>query len=103
MTSDVDLLRQAVNEYEKAVRVKNMNQELYDHLLGSIVYLLKYSEKYNVPLPQKDELCRMLNRAQSLIEGIVHANRKFTVDKSTADYTEPLHRFCQLDGSLFSL
>jgi hypothetical protein len=53
-------------------RHKNMNQELMQHLTGSIFYLLRYSEKYNVQLPKKEELINMLEKANFLIDEITY-------------------------------
>lgn len=78
MTDEVDILRKAIAYYDKAIRMKNINQELYDQLLGSIVYLFKYSEKYGVPLPKRDELYRMVKKAEFLIDQINPINRKLT-------------------------
>ncbi|MCH8833250.1 MAG: hypothetical protein IIA81_03050 [Thaumarchaeota archaeon] len=79
MTDDVDIMRKTLSEYEDALRMRNMNQELLDQLSGSIFYLLKYSEKYSITLPKKDELVRMLDKADSLIEQISDpTNRRVT-------------------------
>jgi len=59
-------------QYDNAIRLRKMNEELYDHLVGSIVWLLKYSEKYNVVLPKKEELYNLIKRSQFLIDEIVN-------------------------------
>ena len=38
MTNEIDVLRKTVAEYDKAVKLKHLNQELYDHLLGSLIW-----------------------------------------------------------------
>jgi hypothetical protein len=70
MTDEIDIMRRTISEYDKAVRLKRINQELYDHLLGSLVWLFKYTEKYNIPLPKKEELYRLIKRAELLIDEI---------------------------------
>ena len=40
-----------------------MNHELLEHLGGSLFYLFRYSEKYGIPLPKKEELLRMVEKA----------------------------------------
>ena len=67
MTDDIDILEKALFEYRTAHRLTRINQELYEHLVGAIDYLLHYSEKYDLPLPKKSELLRMITRANSLI------------------------------------
>jgi hypothetical protein len=51
MTDEIDIMKKALAEYSNAVRLKRLNQELFDHLLGSVIWILKYSEKYGVPIP----------------------------------------------------
>jgi len=75
-------------EYRTAHRLTRINQELYEHLVGSIDYLLHYSEKYNAPLPKKSELLRMITRANSLIresqyQPIGNTNKNNRQDNST--------------------
>jgi hypothetical protein len=68
MTNEVDIMEKTIAEYKQAVRLRRINQELYDHLLGSITWLLKYCEKYNVRLPQQEALYGLLKRAEFLID-----------------------------------
>jgi len=65
-------MNRALLEYQDAKRIKNMNEELLRHLADSIFYLLKHAEKYNVSLPKKDELMRMLEKANFLIDEITY-------------------------------
>src|SRR5437867_5106872 len=95
----IDIIKEAIAEYDKAVKVKELNQELYDHLLGSVIYVLKYSEKHNIPLPNKEGLYQMVKRSTFLIDRILEANsirRKLTRRKTDGDVTEPCFWFCQI-------
>jgi|SRR5437773_7651452 len=71
MTDETDVLRKALTCMEDAVRMKNMNQELMQHLTGSVFYLIRYSEKHDLPLPNKEALFQMLEKANFLIDQIV--------------------------------
>lgn len=71
MTNEIDVLKKAIIEHEKALHLKKINEELYSHLTGSVFYLLKYSEKYNVPLPKKEEILRMLEKSEFLIDEMI--------------------------------
>ena len=71
MTDEIDVLSKVLEEYKMSARMKNVSQELMQHLADSVFYLLRYSEKYNVPLPKKDELIRMVDKANSIIDQIV--------------------------------
>jgi len=68
LTDEIDVLKKAITEHDKALRLKNINVELHSHLTGSIYWLLKYSEKYNISLPKKDELIRMIEKSDFLID-----------------------------------
>jgi NTP pyrophosphatase (non-canonical NTP hydrolase) len=57
-------------EWKNVKRVKKLNQELYDLLFSSIVYIMQYSNKYNIPIPQKEALMRMAKRIHDLIDEI---------------------------------
>jgi hypothetical protein len=67
MTDEVDVMRKTLAQYDKAIRLKNMNEELFEHLLGSVIWLLKYTDKYSITLPKKEEMHRMVKRAELLI------------------------------------
>jgi len=77
---EIDVLNNALKEYEYARRLKRINQVLYDHLAGSIYYLLKYSERYNITLPKKWELVDMIEKSH------------FYIDQIAKPATENLHK-----------
>ncbi len=96
MTDEFDVLKKILTELDKATKMKNLNHELLEHLNGSIRWMLSHSEKYDIPLPKKDELLRMAEKADLLVEQIVSrtdpiksdmgqfgpkSNRKFTDDE----------------------
>ena len=70
MTDEIDILEQTISEYRDAKRIKNMNQELLHHLGDSIFYLLRHAERYNLNLPKKERLERMVEKANFLINEI---------------------------------
>ena len=99
MTDEIDVLKKAIAEHEQALRLKNLNQELHSHLSGSIYWLLKYTEKYDIPLPKKDELVRMLEKSDAMIDTIISTAKqqvgqinfhqpKVTPTRSTDNETE---------------
>jgi hypothetical protein len=53
-TTEIDILKMAVNEYDKAIKIKKMNERLFEQLTGSLYYICKYAEKHNLPLPEKE-------------------------------------------------
>lgn len=76
MTNEIDILKKAIAEHEKALRLKDLNVELHSHLEGSIYWVLKYGEKYNIPIPKKDELMRMLEKSDNIINTIIMASKQ---------------------------
>ena len=59
-----------LNECHKIQRVKRLNQELYNMLGDSLFYLLRYAEKNNIALPNKDALMAMVDRIHGLMNTI---------------------------------
>lgn len=63
-----------LNEYQLAEysrhlnKIRTLNENISEQLFGSVVYLLKYAEKYNIKLPKKEELERILFNAKPLLE-----------------------------------
>lgn len=65
---DKEITNDILNQYKDALRLKKLNQELYNHLCASILHLLKYSQKYNIPLPKKDVLLGMIEKADFIVD-----------------------------------
>ena len=82
----IDILEQ----YKDALRLKNLNQELYNHLCASIFYLVKYSQKYNIPLPKREALLGMIEKADFIIDQFAIPQQPTgNTNKTTEDETEP--------------
>lgn len=91
MTDEIDIMRKSIMNYDQAIRIKKLNEELYEHLTGSIYYLMKYAEKNNLPLPKKNELLQMVEKADFIIDQFAktHTRRFLTGRSSDEDFTEP--------------
>ena len=99
MTNEFDVLKRTIFELERAAKMKNLNQDLLEHLNGSIQWMLSYSEKYNIPLPKKAELLRMVEKSNFLVEQITQKadqSTNFDSEDSRRFLTEPSNRFCKL-------
>ena len=90
MTDEIDIMKRTIAEYDKAVRLKRINQELYDHLVGSLIWLFKYSEKYHIVLPRKEELYRLIKRAEFLIDEIIPSDESLQDNDTDGDLTAPM-------------
>ena len=49
-------------------KIYKMNDDIAHHLLGSVVQLLKYGEKYSVKIPKKEQLEQILINTQFLLK-----------------------------------
>ena len=43
----------AFQELKEALETKRMNDELLEYLASSLRYILRYSQKYNIPIPEQ--------------------------------------------------
>lgn len=68
--NDNDAWSEIFYEWKQVRRIKELNQELYDLLFSSILYIIEYSNKYSIPIPQKEALSRMANSIHNLIDEI---------------------------------
>jgi len=100
MTNEIDIIQKALLEYRNALIIKELNQDLYNQLAGSIYYLLKYSEKYNVQLPNKDEILRMLEKTNLMIEEMRKSNLK---NEDFSKYFQPKGNKEKTNSQVYSL
>ncbi len=59
----------AFQELKDALQVKRVNDELLEYLSSSLNWLLHYSHKYQIPLPEKDRIIQT-------IENIMNVDKK---------------------------
>jgi hypothetical protein len=62
--------QKVIFEWKKVQRMKKLNQELYDQLGGTFLYILQYARKNNIILPNTDSLDRMADRIHHLMDEI---------------------------------
>ena len=80
MTNEIDIIRKIIEEYDEVLRLKKLNEDLYSHLTGSIYYLLKYLEKHDIFLPQKESLLGMVEKANFIIDQFANHQPKGNTD-----------------------
>ena len=56
--------------------MKRYNQELYDQLGGAIVYILRYAERNDIILPNKDILFRMIENVHDITARIKQLHKE---------------------------
>lgn len=95
MTDEIDILKKTIMTYERAIKVKDINEQLYEQLMGSLYYICKYAEKYNIPLPEKEVIYDLIERCRNRFDNMVeivthHSPPEFQQRKKTPDdETEP--------------
>jgi tyrosine-protein phosphatase YwqE len=57
-------------EWKQVHRLKTLNQRLYDQLGGSIIHIIRYAEENNIPLPNRDKLYELVDKAENVIDEI---------------------------------
>ncbi len=62
MTNDIDILKMAITEYDKTVKIKKMSKRVFEQLTGSLCYICKYTEKHNIPIPEKELVYDLLTK-----------------------------------------
>ncbi|AIC15253.1 hypothetical protein [Nitrososphaera viennensis] len=78
---------------QRVARMERLNQELYDHLGGAIIYTLEHAKKNHIPLPNREALYRMIERAHLLMKEINGSSDELLQPEkrrsSDDKYTEP--------------
>jgi len=58
----------AYQELQYAMQFKRANEELLEYLSSSIRWLLRYSKKNNIPLPEEDKLHEIVDRTMAIAD-----------------------------------
>ena len=64
------ILQDALNTMKYAQSLKRLNQELYDHLCGSILFVIKYADKNNITLSNRELLLSLITKSNDYIHMI---------------------------------
>ena len=70
MMNDFDAWSKILEEWEQVDKMKKLNQDLYDQLNGSILYLLEYSDKNNIILPNRERLLKLIENIHFITNNI---------------------------------
>ncbi len=77
----------AWQELQEALKIKRINDELLEYLTSSLRYLVHYSERYNIHLPEHDKIGEILNRIMAIAEKLPTESQQR--NKTTDESTEP--------------
>ena len=62
--------QEIIEEWKQVDKMKEMNQRLYDELGGAIIYILEYSERNNIVLPNRDRLYGLIENIHKTTDAI---------------------------------
>jgi hypothetical protein len=62
------LMTAAYQELKYAMQFKRVNEELLEQLSSSIRWLQHYSKKNNIPLPERNKIHEIIDRAMAIAE-----------------------------------
>jgi hypothetical protein len=69
-----------IEEWKKVDRLRRLNQEFYDQLGDTFFFLLKYAEKNNIPLPNREGLFSMIDRLHERMHFIYPSDESYHPD-----------------------
>lgn len=88
----VDYIKlQEITELRNALTIKELNEELLEHLQLSMMYILRYCEKHSVPLPNLETITKLLDRADSLIYQLRNEGKVPLADTTNTHFSTPKH------------
>jgi LPPG:FO 2-phospho-L-lactate transferase len=98
MIDELEIAQKQLLEWREVRRKTRLNQQLYDHLMGALLFTLHYAKENDIPLPNKDALDRMVRQAHYIIDeinatSIIEINtsdESLQRDETDGDLTEPL-------------
>ena len=86
-------------EWKQVHRLKSLNQRLYDQLGGSIIHIIRYAEENKIPLPNREKLYELVDKAEDVIDEInkvKFSDESLQPSKSDEELTPPVHDFCRV-------
>ena len=83
----------AFQELKEALETKRMNDELLEYLASSLRFIIRYSKKYNIPIPESDKILDMIYKIIN-IENKNSPTENQQRNKTTDNETEPKFAIC---------
>jgi hypothetical protein len=79
------IMQDSLNTMRYALTIKRLSEELYEHLCDSILYLIRYSEKNNMVLPNRSSLLDLVEKSRMRIDIIKNTQLPYHIlDKGTS-------------------
>jgi hypothetical protein len=96
--NDFEAWQKILDKWKQVNKMQDINQRLYDELGGSLMYILEYSEKNNIVLPNRDRLYRIIDNIHQTMDDLndfrnrinsIPPTKNEQQNKTTEDGTEP--------------
>ena len=78
----------AIEELKEALKIKQVNDELLEYLSSSLSWLIHYSNKYQISLPEKEKISLILERILDINKGLPSKSKH--PFSTPDDETEPI-------------
>jgi hypothetical protein len=56
----------AFQELKEALEIKRVNDDLLEYLASSLRYILYYSKKHNIPVPEREKIIELMDKAMNI-------------------------------------
>ena len=93
--NSIEYMKMAIfEELKVALTVKKVNDEILEYLASSLRWILYYCNKYNMPIPEKEKIIEMMDKAMEIEKKLPRSYlsdeslQKRKYDKSDEDGTE---------------
>ncbi|HKG31036.1 MAG TPA: hypothetical protein VKA91_07165 [Nitrososphaeraceae archaeon] len=95
-------------ELQEAMRVKELNVELIEHLGSMGIWILKYCERNNIKPPDTDRLLELIQRSREIVQRMYEPYSHLPSPtqnqqhfKHEDDSTEPILLFADLKSHIY--
>ncbi|KAA2283865.1 hypothetical protein [Candidatus Nitrosocosmicus sp. SS] len=66
MTADFEAWQEILEKWKQVNRMQDLNQRLYDELGSAIIYILEYSKRNDVVLPNRERLWKLVENIHEI-------------------------------------
>lgn len=86
----VDYIKlQEIAELKEALTIKELNTELLEHLQSSVLFVMDYCEKNNIPLPNMNTIGNAVERADQLLT-LLRNNGNSTTENNNGGFNSSI-------------
>jgi len=86
--NEFEAWQKIIEEWKQVDRMKQLNQRLYDELGGALMYILDYTDKNDIALPNRDRLYRMIDNIHNTVDAVRDYHNKINSPPTTSFFFE---------------